>query len=293
MNISFYRNFAKIVELGTITAAAKELFIAQPALSKQLRTMEKELGVELITRGPKRVYPTGAGKILYDKAKRICLLDESAQKELEACRFGERGTLNIGMTPAYPDTLMENFLLAFSDEHPNIDFNIWEENSESLSEHVEKGDIEIAVLRINTSRTSRFNIPLFFKERFMVAFHKEGPWLSEDWTEIPITELSGLPLCTSRGIEKRLTECCLEAGFTPHYLSISSSRSKALMWSIRGTAVSIYVGTPPKRAPAPHLCCRPLLGKNLDTQRSFVTSKKRDLSAVAQLFLEFCKEYKQ
>ena len=160
MNVTHYRNFVKIVELGTITAAAKELYIAQPALSKQMKAMEEAFGTPLLTRGTKRVYPTNAGKILYDKAKRICLLEDTVQKEIESCKEGHRGTLNLGLTPAYPDEAMNKLIIDFSEAYTNVDFNIVEENSNTLEELVKKGTIELAVIRTPADLPAIFKVPL-------------------------------------------------------------------------------------------------------------------------------------
>jgi DNA-binding transcriptional LysR family regulator len=289
MNVTHYRNFVKIVELGTITAAAKELYIAQPALSKQMKAMEEAFGTPLLTRGTKRVYPTNAGKILYDKAKRICLLEDTVQKEIESCKEGHRGTLNLGLTPAYPDEAMNKLIIDFSEAYTNVDFNIVEENSNTLEELVKKGTIELAVIRTPADLPAIFKVPLSMKEQLLVAFHKQSPWLSPAMDTVHFHELDGIPLCTSRGIEPQITDNCLAAGVTPHYLCISSSRSKALMWCQRGAAVSIYVGQPKKDTLDNPVCHRPLVGKNTETRRSFIALKERDQSAVAQLFLEFTK----
>lgn len=291
MNITYYRNFVKIVDTGTISGASRELYIAQPALSKQLKMMEEEYGVQLLTRGAQHVYPTNAGKILYDKAKRICLLEDAAQKEIESTKAGKRGTLRIGLTPATPDPLMETLLLNFYDDYPNVNFEIQEANSEPIQDMVKKGTVEIGVIRMPAVVPPIFDTSLCFKEHFMIAFHKQGPWLSEKMENVPFSELDGIPIATSRGLLKKVTDSCLEAGFTPHYLSVSSSRSKAFMWSTRGAAVTIFVGQLEKESPNPEICYRPLKGKNMDTQRSFITLKERKLSAVANLFLDFCKNH--
>ena len=74
MEIDNYRNFLAIVEAGSMTSASEFVHIAQPALSKQLKSLEGYFGTKLIitTRGSKHLILTDAGKILYHKAKYIC-----------------------------------------------------------------------------------------------------------------------------------------------------------------------------------------------------------------------------
>ncbi len=97
MEIDNYRNFLAIVEAGSMTAASEFVHIAQPALSKQLKSLENYFGTKLIitTRGSKHLILTDAGKILYHKAKYICSLEDMAKNEIDDVSDGNRGTLRI------------------------------------------------------------------------------------------------------------------------------------------------------------------------------------------------------
>ena len=68
MNIHYYKNFIKIAELGNISTASKTLLIAQPSLSKQIKTLETEFGTPLLKRNARNVELTTAGEIFYQKA---------------------------------------------------------------------------------------------------------------------------------------------------------------------------------------------------------------------------------
>ncbi|MFR6111031.1 MAG: LysR family transcriptional regulator [Dialister invisus] len=97
MEIDNYRNFLAIVEAGSMTSASEFVHIAQPALSKQLKSLEGYFGTKLIitTRGSKHLILTDAGKILYHKAKYICSLEDMARIEIDDISDGNRGTLRI------------------------------------------------------------------------------------------------------------------------------------------------------------------------------------------------------
>ena len=84
MNIEYYRNFIAIVEAGSISAAAKRVAVAQPALSNQLKTLQKKFGTPLLNlkRGGHTVELTEAGCILYNKAKYICSTEDNIIKEI-------------------------------------------------------------------------------------------------------------------------------------------------------------------------------------------------------------------
>ncbi|MBQ1524656.1 MAG: LysR family transcriptional regulator, partial [Firmicutes bacterium] len=68
MNIDFYRNYIEIVELGTLSAAARSLHVAQSALSNQLKQFEEEYKTQLLIRSSRQMELTDAGRILYKRA---------------------------------------------------------------------------------------------------------------------------------------------------------------------------------------------------------------------------------
>lgn len=105
MEIDNYRNFLAIVEAGSMTAASEYIHIAQPALSKQVKSLENYFGTKLIitTRGSKHLILTDAGRILYHKAKYICSLEDMAKNEIGDVSDGSKGTLRF--TVAIPEQL--------------------------------------------------------------------------------------------------------------------------------------------------------------------------------------------
>ena len=173
MNLEVYRNYVAIIDAGTISAASRELHIAQPALSNQLKALEAAYGTQLVERGPRHITPNNAGKILYEKARRMCQLEDAAQKEINASILGTKGTLHLGITPTWPDTNSANMILDFSNTYPEIDFDIYEENSGQLLELLEKRTIEVAVIRSAGQLPPSFSVRHTIDERLMVAFHKK------------------------------------------------------------------------------------------------------------------------
>ena len=93
MELDNYRNFLAIIEAGSFTGAADYVHIAQPALSKQLRALENYFGTKLIitTRGSRQILLTEAGRVLYQKAKYMCALEDLAKSEIENIYHIERG----------------------------------------------------------------------------------------------------------------------------------------------------------------------------------------------------------
>ena len=290
MNLDAYRHFVAIVDAGTISAASRELHIAQPALSTQLRALEDAYGARLVERGARQLTMTNAGHILYEKARRICLLEDAAQKDIQASLSGTMGVLHIGLTPAYPDPLISQLLLDFGGRYPRVSFDIVEANSNQLLSLLHTGEIEIAVVRTPTQLSPLFSTACSIEEHMMVAYHRRNPWLSAKLDAIPITALDGVPLSLARGFSDRITSLCLEAGFTPIIRSVASSRFMTLLWTSLETTATIFVCPPNNLPEQQDICYRPLIGSHMDTYRSITTLKERTLSAVANVFLQFARQ---
>lgn len=122
------------------------MHVAQSALSSQVKQFEEEYKMRLFIRNARQMEPTDAGRILYEKAKSMIVLEDAAHKEIEACAEGAQGTVRIGMTQAYPDADMTNLLLKFQKANPQICFEFYEVNSGEIIKLLQAGIIEIGII---------------------------------------------------------------------------------------------------------------------------------------------------
>lgn len=283
MNLEHYKNFVTIVDTGTISGAAEKLLIAQPALSSQIKALEQKFGTQLLIRKPRQVELTDAGRILYDKIKSICALEDAAQKEIDACIIGNRGTLWLATTAIHPDPFFYQILQDFHLRYPDISFEIYERNSAQIAELLESNIVEIGLMRIHRPDLRRV---LTMREQMMVYYHKDHPVLRPEMDTIPLTTLRNLPLTITSGMKQQFTFACQNEDFEPNYVSVSSSRALATLWAKDQTTACIIAGS--ASYDDGDYCCRMIDSDALETWRSFTISRGRRLSAVAQTFLSFC-----
>lgn len=288
MNMDYYKNFIKIADLGNISLAAKTLLIAQPSLSKQIQILEKEFGTPLLKRNARNVELTTAGEIFYQKAKLICEINNICYDEIHTSILGNRGKLKIGITISYPDWYIEDLFKDFSDLYPQITYDIREDASDRLMDLLRKGIIEVAFIRTPIHINPIFRSFGGIEENFMAVYHKRNPWLPQDVESISIQQLKDVPLSISHGFKERVEQMFNEAGFEPKILSISSSRTTTLLWARLGKAVGLVTTTSFKNLELTSaMICRPITGVNTIAQRSFVTLKDANLSAVTKSFINF------
>src|SRR3546814_19561694 len=99
MDLRQLRTFLHVAELGSLGRAAERLRVAQPALGRQIRLLEEELGVPLFTRHGRGMAPTPAGRILLDRASALLRLVADTRAEVSAERDAVKGTVSLGVPP--------------------------------------------------------------------------------------------------------------------------------------------------------------------------------------------------
>ena len=142
MNFQQLRALRETVRRGlNLTAAAEVLFTSQPALSKQIRELEEELGVQLFVRHGKRYTQlTEAGEQILAAAERV--LDETAalRKISEQFAAGHSGTLSIAATHTQARYVLPTVLARFRAEFPAMQFKLLQGNPQQVAEFVVHGD---------------------------------------------------------------------------------------------------------------------------------------------------------
>lgn len=146
MEISQLRTVLHVSELGSLSKASERLNIAQPALSRQVRLLEDELGVRLFDRHGRGMVPTTAGLEVVKHAQRVL----SELQEMRATVADEnaalRGHVSIGMPPTVADILTVPLVSAFQKRHPEATLRIVSAYSAYLLDWLLRGDVDVALL---------------------------------------------------------------------------------------------------------------------------------------------------
>lgn len=145
MDVKQLRYFLGVFDAKSITKAADQLFVAQPALGLQVRKLEEELGIELFSRHSRGVTPTAAGNRLANRAR--VLLSQFERVKQDILDFAEEphGRVVIGMTPTTILVLAAAVADRCREAYPEITLNILEGLSERLMEWVDNGQIDITL----------------------------------------------------------------------------------------------------------------------------------------------------
>lgn len=145
MDLRQLRNFIHIVDLSSITAASERLGIAQPALSRQVKALEADLGVELLRRHGRGVTPTEEGIRLARRAQSILDDVDDLAEDLSGTRRAPSGTITLGLPPTVADILATHLIERTMEDYPDVDLRIVSGFSGHVQDWLLRGKIDLGV----------------------------------------------------------------------------------------------------------------------------------------------------
>lgn len=291
MSLDNYRNYITIIEEGSLSAASKKIRIAQPALSNQMKALEDKFGAQLVKmrRGVRRLKVTEAGRILYEKAKYLCELEDTASREIRDLEGGFSGTLRIGLSPSASEQVVRQLLTDFHRIWSNVRYELHEVSIGDIGEMLLSGICELGIVRASPQTPELFTTYPMDNEMLAAVYLKDSNWLTGVTNPLTISELKGIPLCVTRGWLNTIEKAFTEMKLLPELLCISTTRLSSLIWASEGEGVAL-IPVDSFDSFSDNLTCLPVSGKNMQIQKSIITVKNRYLSAVAKNFLLYCNE---
>jgi DNA-binding transcriptional LysR family regulator len=139
--------FCEVVERRSFSQAAERLGVTQPAVSLQVRSLEKRLGTQLLDRSGRRVEPTEAGLRLYRGAQRMLQLEDDLLADLAQEATGElEGTFEIGASTGPGGVVLAQILCEFADEHPQLHVALLVYDTQTIVERVADRTLQVGVV---------------------------------------------------------------------------------------------------------------------------------------------------
>jgi DNA-binding transcriptional LysR family regulator len=139
------RVFREVVERGSFSAAAEALSFTQPAVSRQIATLEREAGAQLLERLPRGIRLTEAGRILLGHTEAILGRMAAARTQIDAVARLEAGRLRIGSFSTANATIVPRAIAGFAREHPDVELSLTESVSSQLIPSLRAGELDVAL----------------------------------------------------------------------------------------------------------------------------------------------------
>src|SRR3954469_4379207 len=239
VQIGQLRCFLAVAEHRHFTRAARELGLAQPSVSAQVRSLEHDLGGELFHRMKGNVTLTPAGETLLPFARRILADVDAAASEVSDVGALARGRISLGATPSLAATLVPPVLARFHAAHPGIALALREAGSGDLVNALEQGIVDVALVILPVRHDVLEPQPLL-REELVVAVSRQHPLASR--RTIAMTDLRDVPLVMFReGYDLRsATEAaCRAAGFAPTFAVEGGEMDGVLRLTAAGLGAAI------------------------------------------------------
>lgn len=242
MNLEQLRSFVEVAEFGNFTRAAEQLHLAQPSLSRQIATLEQDLGADLFHRSRGGSTLTVAGESLLPLARRMLADAESVRRELAELAGLQRGRVRLGATPTLSISLVAEVLSVFHAAHPGIDLHLSEQGSRRLLDQLAGGELDLALITTSDAASAdRFTVSPLLVEELVVVSSAGAPPVTSRKT-ITLEEVATLPqieFSSTYDLRSTTDSAFRAAGLTPDVVLEGAEMDAVLRFVERGLGVAI------------------------------------------------------
>ncbi len=202
MDMKSIKYFVHVADVGSITIAAKDLCIVQPALSRWIKRIEEELGVKLFERLPRGVQLTAAGHIYLEHCRRIIREFALAKEALDMAEEIPGGHINLGVPGTCAQTLVPRLVEKLRSNFPKITLHVVEGPSAILHEGLLSGRLQAAVINNPQSHGSIQITPLI--SELLVVYTARQPSRARRF--YTLNEITGMPIIVTAGFRTMVNE---------------------------------------------------------------------------------------
>jgi DNA-binding transcriptional LysR family regulator len=222
MDIRHLQYVLEVARCCSFTKAAETLHISQPTISKMIRNLENELGVEVFVREGRRVELTDSGHVIAAHAQHILRSFASLSAELSDLTQLKKGRIRIGIPPMVGARFFPSVISEFRNRYPGIILEMVEYGAKKVEADVLDGTLDVGTVLLPTNEVMFDSFP-FVNERLKVILHPSHPLAEREC--IDLAELAEVPFILFRedfALHDRIIAACVGAGFQPRVMYESS-----------------------------------------------------------------------
>lgn len=289
MEMRDLRYFIHVVEYGSFTKAAANIYLSQPTLSKSIKKLEQELGVELFERSTRSLKLTDAGEIVYKQGLKILDTSNELKVLLADLRNLPTGEIRFGIPPLVGSLFFSDIATNFGEKYPHVSLKLIEVSAKKVENLVDEGKVDVGIVVIPTD-TNKFNVSTFIKDEFLVFTSLDHPLAKEK--SICLEQLRNekfIIVSQEFTTHTLIVQACEKAGFIPNIVYESSQ------WDIIAKLVKNRLGITifPKSilSNIDTTTIKPIFIKSFPMwELGIITKKDRYQSFAVKTFLQFLKK---
>lgn len=212
MDVVQLKTLIHVAELGSLSKASDRLHIAQPALSRQIRQLEKELGVYLFERHGRGMVITEAGSDVLEHATRIMNELEAIRSAVAGVQGTFRGAVAIGTTPTIAEIVTVRLVKRIREAHPELSIRFSSAFSGYLLDWLQRGELELAISYDLEPLHTLHIVPVMMENLVLVGPPTAGLKLDESVRFASLAEQQMILPSGRHGLRKIMNQCAAEVG---------------------------------------------------------------------------------
>ncbi len=225
--------FCRVVRHKSVTRAAEELHIAQPAVTAHLRSLERKLGTRLVTRQGRNIQITEAGRNFYVWANNMLAQYRDTERQIRGYSNGERGSAMIAASMSVGSYVLPRILGRYRQANPYAQIRLTISHPSPASQQVHDGVCDFAVLHLHSELAGEeLIIERLGSEEFIIVASKDDPRIG---ATIDVAELMSIPFIASPvGQIRELEDIALRKwGVTNRQIAIELGHPEAIKQAVR------------------------------------------------------------
>ncbi len=288
MNLVQLEYFAQVAEQKSFTRAAEKLFVSQPALSKSIQALEKELNTRLLERTPQGLKVTPDGELVLRYARELVDHYDRRTTEMISLLNPQRNVLRFGLPPSAGTVYFSKIIYQYTRQFPQVDLQITEVMSKEIHGMVRNDQLDLGVVILPFSDPD-MEVKRVYASEAMLVVNRDHPLAHR--REVCFAELRDEPfLSVSKEYmyyDKVLSRC-REAGFTPRIVFQTSQWDILLEMAAEGNGVTILEKSLVTRMSQGRLCCVHLTQPEFPWSLGLIRRRDKPMSPDAKAFWALC-----
>jgi DNA-binding transcriptional LysR family regulator len=261
MEFRHLRYFVSVAEALSFTKAAEKLRVAQPSLTRQIKDLEAELGVQLLNRTKHLVALTDEGRLFLTESKQLLASAANMVQSVRRLHSGEVRALNVGYVSNLFHDLLPRTLASFRQSFPEVSINLFDMSCGDQFRALEDGRLDLAFVGLHEPIALRgFEFRTIASYKTVAALPKDNPLASKRSVHLKALEplfFIGMSEESYPFYRHWLTKTCHRAGFTPRVLQ-DVDVERTMIHSVSAGLGVALVPEQLTRLPHPNVVFRPL-----------------------------------
>lgn len=287
MDIRHMQYVLELARCKSFTKAAAALHITQPTLSKTIKSLEDELGVELFKRDGKRIELTDAGRAITEQAHNIVEAFHNLTMEIDDLTNLNKGIIRIGIPPMAGSSFFPQVIRSFREKYPGLVIQTVEDGAKKLEAKVAEGKLDMGVVLLPVDE-ARFHSFTVVKESLKVIVHAGHPLASR--SVVRLADLADEPFILFRedfALHDRIIAECVRTGFRPNVLYESSQWDFIYELAAAGLGIAMLPATICKTLDQTRVRVLALVEPEILWHLGMIWERKRYLSFAAREWIRF------